>query len=372
MKIFVLALAALSVCAHDGPIFLFNNYGGMPKIAGDPTTGQWQEVVVHGARVLEPNVIIDVPFDPSKMPVESRYYLSLRYCTLKYMPRMRIQGEVVLVHDLGIQYWDGTSVNSDFFGTEGLDFRGIEISYSSLKSLDVDTFIRLRHSQYLALAWNKLQDIPPLTFRGLRKLIFLHLSWNRLLTISPEWFLDLHSLKHLDLAGNFFEEIPVGSFDKLVSLQEVVLNNNRISVIGARLFINTPALKSIAVSNNQMWIVENGALAHLTRLETVDFHRNYCYSRMLVKATMAEVAAAMVNCRTPCVIPPMKNGRVTDGNYTKYVSYDRFLSQPTVLSVSCNEGASLSLPKHGKNENLCLEDHWIYDWATCDCKYLKT
>lgn len=172
------------------------------------------------------------------------------------------------------------------------------VSLKTLTSEDIPVLAPSRYgSSILNLADNDLTSIANGTFRHQNAVDFLSLGGNRLVDITAAMFIGLDSLQILNLSSNGIAELSDGIFAELTHLERVYLAGNKIQSIGAwfepvnhvkildlsrnpitrlsvKHFERLPQLERLEMSQALVSSVENGALAALEKLVTLDLSHN--------------------------------------------------------------------------------------------------
>ena len=149
-------------------------------------------------------------------------------------------------------------------------------SYSSIESIDPNTFEDLSELKYLNLAGNKIKSIPHGAFNDLTSLEELDLSNNQIEYLDESTFNNLGSLTKLSLGGNNIRQLPPRIFESLPNLREFHIENNMIVNLSPGVFRNNRKLENVSLNSNKIRTLSPTIFDELRHLEHVDLQGNTC------------------------------------------------------------------------------------------------
>ena len=205
----------------------------------------------------------------------------------------------VPMRDLVLSHSKFGAINNGTFKYLGKLFH-LDLSYSQLKTTDVDAFtgllsverIKLDHNSQLGifphplpgnltildLSYTAMTDIPDGTFVGLDKLTDLSLSHCSLRVFRKSSFSGLSGLLSLDLSHNAIGGNNIGAkfFKPMPRLETLALNSNQLTTIATEysLFTNLPNLRKLYLNDNNCRNLSLRLFDKLHKLEVLHLQDN--------------------------------------------------------------------------------------------------
>ena len=176
--------------------------------------------------------------------------------------------------DIGVLDLSGSSIETlqegDFAGLTNLS--RLELNNNSLEALPAGVFSGLPSLRFLYLAGNNLTELPLGVFAGL-PLEELYLDNNNLTELPLGVFAGL-PLEELYLDNNNLTELPLGVFAGLTDLYALYLNDNDLMELSADVFSGLPRLGSLNLRHNSLTALPRGVFSGLTALSFLHLNHN--------------------------------------------------------------------------------------------------
>ena len=176
--------------------------------------------------------------------------------------------------DIGVLDLSGSSIETlqegDFAGLTNLS--RLELNNNSLEALPAGVFSGLPSLRFLYLAGNNLTELPLGVFAGL-PLEELYLDNNNLTELPLGVFAGL-PLEELYLDNNNLTELPLGVFAGLTDLYTLYLNDNDLMELSADVFSGLPRLGSLNLRHNSLTALPGGVFSGLTALIFLHLNHN--------------------------------------------------------------------------------------------------
>ena len=150
----------------------------------------------------------------------------------------------------------------------------LDLSESSIVTLQEGDFAGLTNLLRLLLSDNRLEALPAGAFSGLTVLFFLDLNNNRLEALPAGVFSELLALSILYLDDNSLTALPAGVFSGLTYLFTLSLHNNDLMELSADVFSGLPRLLHLVLAENSLTDLPGGVFSDLTGLEILELDGN--------------------------------------------------------------------------------------------------
>jgi Leucine-rich repeat (LRR) protein len=178
------------------------------------------------------------------------------------------------LENLSLGYNEIKVLGSDTFcGLVNLNY--IDLQGTKLQYLHPDTFVGLQYLQNLDLSKNPDLQIPTdHHFINSFSLKSLDVSYSNIRSVSVETFANVSALEWLDLSYNFLRILDINIFQVLPELTELYLNDNEISKIIPGTFENFSLLEYLYLAYNEIEVLESDTFCGLVNLNYIDLEGN--------------------------------------------------------------------------------------------------
>ena len=154
------------------------------------------------------------------------------------------------------------------------DIDVLDLSRSSIVTLQEGDFADLANLYDLALNDNNLTALPEGIFAGLTNLYDLALNDNNLTALPEGIFAGLTNLYDLALNDNNLTALPEGIFAGLTNLYDLALNDNNLTALPEGIFAGLTDLYRLYLNDNNLMDLPGGVFADLTKLYDLALNDN--------------------------------------------------------------------------------------------------
>ncbi|VVD01634.1 unnamed protein product [Leptidea sinapis] len=144
----------------------------------------------------------------------------------------------------------------------------LDLSENNITIFPMAAIVKLKHLQYLRLAWNEISVIQSVENAELFRLEYLDLNSNNFEFISEDCLKFSPSLTTLSFHFNFVTNIHYKAFVLLKNLKSIDLSYNRIKILSSQLFQHNKNLEFIDLSHNHLHHI-NGLLCSMPSLTKI-------------------------------------------------------------------------------------------------------